>query len=73
MNFVSVIGRKGLYVKYVYKLVENSKSVKDWFGVGFVLKLYVDIYDWKVGDEYWVDVGRWGDLELFVYSEFVRK
>ncbi|KGB76967.2 cytoplasmic protein [Cryptococcus deuterogattii R265] len=73
MNFVNAIGRKSLYVRYVHELVENSKSVKDWLGAGLGLKLHADIYDWKVGDEHWVDAGRWGDLELPAHSEFARK
>ncbi|KIR81379.1 cytoplasmic protein [Cryptococcus gattii EJB2] len=69
MNFVNAIGRKGLYVRYVHELVENSKSVKDWLGAGLGLKLHADIYDWKVGDEHWVDAGRWGDLELPAHTQ----
>lgn len=73
MNFVNAIGREGLYVRYVHELVKNSKSVKDWLGAGLGLKLHADIYGWKVGDEHWVDAGRWGDLELPAHSEFARK
>ncbi|WVQ84302.1 hypothetical protein IAT38_006454 [Cryptococcus sp. DSM 104549] len=73
MSFVSRIGRKDLYVRYVHELVGINKGVKDWLGAGMALKLHADVYEWRIGGDAWVDAGQWGELKLPAQSEFARK
>ncbi|TYJ58828.1 hypothetical protein B9479_000260 [Cryptococcus floricola] len=73
MGFVSRIGMKDLYVRYVHELVQVCKETNDWLGAGLALKLHADVYEWNVAGEAWVQEGTWKEIAMPAQSQFIRK